>query len=43
VREAVECVERMNNAGHEMMPVDTNDERSALIDAFFESLKVREG
>jgi hypothetical protein len=42
-RQAVECAEWMNDAGHEMMPVDTNDDRSVLIDAFFESLKVREG
>ncbi len=42
-RDAVELAEWIRNAGYEMLPVDTKDERSALIDAYFESLTVREG
>jgi hypothetical protein len=42
-RETLELAEWMSQAGHEMLPVETKHDRSALIDAFLESLKVREG
>jgi hypothetical protein len=42
-REALELAEWMSNAGYEMLPVDTNDDRSALIDAYYESLQISGG
>lgn len=39
-RDAVEIAEWMRDAGYEMLPVETKDDRSALIDAYCESLRV---